>query len=147
MYSFSMRPTAIAQIEGGNYAPELYGEVKFYQKRESVFVVAKIFNLPSTASGFFAFHIHEGDNCLGSGFPNTRNHYNPFETMHPEHAGDLPPLMRCNGNAYLAVETDRFLVDEIIGRTIVIHSGADDFTSQPGGNAGVKIACGQIRKR
>jgi Cu-Zn family superoxide dismutase len=43
------------------------------------------------------------------------------------------------------VVTDRFTLPEVIGRTLVIHSGADDFRSQPAGNAGTKIACGVIR--
>ena len=58
----------------------------------------------------------------------------------------LPPLLRCKGNAYLSVKTDRFTVDEIIGRTLVIHSDPDDFHTQPAGNAGKKIACGVIQK-
>lgn len=65
---------------------------------------------------------------------------------HPEHAGDLPPLIRCRGNAYLSFRTDRFSVNEIIGRTVVIHSDPDDFHTQPAGNAGKKIACGVIQK-
>ena len=52
--------------------------------------------------------------------------------------------MQCCGRAYLAVRTDRFRVQEIIGRTVVIHSDPDDFRSQPAGNAGTKIACGVI---
>ena len=40
----------------------------------------------------------------------------------------------------------QFSVDEIIGRTVVIHSDSDDFHTQPAGNAGKKIACGVIRK-
>jgi len=36
-------------------------------------------------------------------------------------------------------------VKEIIGKTLIIHSAVDDFTSQPAGNAGEKIACGKIR--
>ena len=39
-----------------------------------------------------------------------------------------------------------FSVDEIIGRTVVIHSDPDDFSTQPAGNAGRKIACGVIRR-
>ena len=46
---------------------------------------------------------------------------------------------------YLSVKTDRFSVNEIIGRTVVIHSDSDDFHSQPAGNAGRKIAYGVIR--
>jgi Cu-Zn family superoxide dismutase len=55
-------------------------------------------------------------------------------------------LLSVNGQAYLAVQTNRFTIDEIIGRTVVIHEGVDDFSSQPAGNAGRKIACGVIRK-
>ena len=147
MYKFTSRQAAVAYVRGGDTAPDLFGEVKFYQKRGSVLVVANISNLPQTdGSDFFGFHIHEGDRCSGENFSNTGNHYCPMAAPHPEHAGDLPPLMLCNGGAYLAVMTDRFRVEDIIGRTVVIHSGSDDFRSQPAGNAGDKIACGVIRR-
>ena len=42
--------------------------------------------------------------------------------------------------------TDRFCVADVLNRTVVIHSGTDDFTTQPAGNAGAKIACGVIRR-
>lgn len=67
-------------------------------------------------------------------------------SLHPDHAGDLPPLMRSNGNAFSAVVTDRFTPSDIVGRTVVIHSNPDDFSTQPSGNAGKKIACGVIRR-
>ena len=41
--------------------------------------------------------------------------------------------------------TNRFRVEEILGKTVIIHDSPDDFTSQPAGNAGKKIACGMIR--
>ena len=147
MYNSFAYPTAVAHLRGGDEAPDLVGKVKFYQKREGVLVVANIENLPeSGGTGFFAFHIHEGNNCEGAGFSGTGNHYDPYGVIHPHHAGDLPPLMSCNGGAYMAVMTDRFRVRDIIGQTVVIHSDYDDFYSQPGGNAGVKIACGVIRR-
>jgi len=59
-------------------------------------------------------------------------------------AGDLPPLFSANGYAFSAVLTNRFTIDEIIGRTIIIHSSVDDFITQPAGNAGTKNACGKI---
>jgi Cu-Zn family superoxide dismutase len=37
-------------------------------------------------------------------------------------------------------------VNDVIGRTVVVHSGADDFRTQPAGNAGRKIGCGVIRR-
>ena len=54
--------------------------------------------------------------------------------------------MLCKNRAYLSVLTDRFNVSDIIGRTVIIHNMPDDFTSQPSGNAGEKIACGVIKK-
>ena len=42
--------------------------------------------------------------------------------------------------------TDRFKLKDVIGKAIIIHSMPDDFTSQPSGNSGEKIACGIINK-
>lgn len=148
MRHFTARPAAAAHIRGGPEAPHLFGEVKFYQGFDSVLVVAEITGLPrNNSAGFFALHIHEGGRCTGEGFPDTGGHYDPSGAPHPNHAGDLPPLLLCGGGAYLAVMTDRFRVEEVIGRTVVIHGGADDFTSQPAGNAGHKIACGVICRK
>lgn len=137
-------PKAIANIRGGNNAHNLFGQVKFYQKKNYVLVSANIQGLPETDTGFFGFHIHEGNRCQGEMFSDTGGHYNPEQLPHPEHAGDLPPLLRCNGGAILTVATNRFKICDIIGKTVVIHNMPDDFTSQPAGNAGTKIACGVI---
>ena len=140
--------SAVAYVKGGKNAPLVSGKVEFYQRTESVLIVARILGLPeSSHSGFFGFHIHEGEKCSGDNFSDTGSHYNPSGASHPMHAGDLPPLMLCNGGAYMAVETSRFRLEDVIGRTVVIHSGADDFMTQPAGNAGEKIACGVIRCR
>ena len=138
-------PCAVAQICGGTDAPQLSGCVHFYQENGCVLIVAKISGLPKESeTGFFGFHIHEGATCTGTDFSGTGSHYNPFDQAHPKHAGDLPSLLECQGNAYLSVRTDRFSVADIIGQTVVIHSDPDDFHSQPAGNAGKKIACGVI---
>ena len=138
---------AVALIRGGNKAPYIFGKVEFFQKNNCVLVVANISGLPKNNSGFYGFHIHEGNLCTGNEFSNSKNHYNPNNTLHPSHAGDLPPLMICGNSAYLQVLTDRFKVSDIIGKTVIIHSKPDDFTTQPSGNAGTKIACGVIKKR
>ena len=138
-------PDAVARIRGSMEALQLTGCVEFYQENGCVLVVAKISGLPKdSGTGFFGFHIHQGGSCSEADFSKTGSHYNPTEQAHPKHAGDLPPLLVCQGNAYLSVKTDRFSVNEIIGRTVVIHSYPDDFNSQPAGNAGKKIACGVI---
>ena len=144
MKRINLYPNATAYIKGGTEAPNLKGEVNFYQKKDCVLISASINGLPKNNSGFFGFHIHEGNRCAGAGFSDTGNHYNPTNAPHPLHSGDLPSLLSCNGNAQQTVTTDRFRVEDIIGRTVVIHSGTDDFVSQPSGNAGMKIACGVI---
>jgi len=45
---------------------------------------------------------------------------------------------------FLSVLTDRFTLPEIIGKTVIINDMPDDFTTQPSGNAGEKIACREI---
>ena len=83
-------------------------------------------------------------NNIPNTFPNARAHYNPHDCHHPYHAGDMPPLFGADGYAFLTFVTSRFTVNEIIGKTIIVHSEPDDFSTQPSGNAGEKIACGVI---
>ena len=137
------KPGAVARVSGGGDAPCLFGKVKFYQIGIGVLVVAELYGLPKSDTGFFALHIHEGGSCKED-FELTGSHYDPEESEHPNHAGDLPPLLSCGGKAFLTVLTDRFTMKEVLGRTVVIHSGPDDFHTQPAGNAGRKIACGVI---
>jgi len=138
---------AIAYVRGDSAATCLFGEIRFYQKPEGVLVVANISGLPeNNADGFFALHIHDGDSCQGTGFPASGSHYDSQQKPHPRHAGDLPPLLSSGGMAYMAVLTDRFTIDDIAGKTIIIHDSPDDFHSQPAGNAGEKLACGVIRR-
>ena len=104
---------------------------------------------PTHPASIFAFHIHSGGTCSGSAddpFRDAQGHYHPENCPHPAHAGDMPPLFSNKGYAAQAFLTGRFTVREIIGRTVIIHAGTDDFTSQPAGNAGARIACGVIRR-
>lgn len=137
--------SAKAIIRGDEEYARIRGEVLFRRVKDGVLITAKISGLPKSESGFYGFHIHEGKSCEGDGFPKTKGHYNPKNQPHPSHAGDLPPLLSCKGSAYMQVKTDRFRICDIIGRTIIIHSDADDFRTQPSGDAGEKIACGVIR--
>ena len=140
------RPDAVAKIQGGLEVLQVSGCVQFFQENGCVLIVARVSGLPrESETGFFGFHIHQGESCSGADFSGTGSHYNSTGQAHPIHAGDLPPLLSCQGSAYLSVKTDRFTVNEIIGHTLVIHSDPDDFHSQPAGNAGRKIACGVIR--
>lgn len=146
------KPNAYALINGGSEYPRIQGTVRFYSTHSGVIVAAEINGLPAPeakcASPIFGFHIHGGNSCSGTEadeFANAGTHYNPNECPHPFHAGDLPPIFGNDGYALMLFLTNRFTVDEIIGKTIIIHSSPDDFTTQPSGNAGTKIACGEIK--
>lgn len=143
-------PQARASVHGSDKYRGLHGAVNFYNVSGGTLVVAEIYGLPTPPrDGIFAFHIHEGGSCTGTKddpFAQTGGHYNPGNTLHPYHAGDMPPLFGNNGYAYLSFFTDRFTPEEVVGRTVVIHGGPDDFKTQPSGASGTKIACGEIKK-
>ncbi|MBE6555211.1 MAG: superoxide dismutase family protein [Ruminococcaceae bacterium] len=144
-------PDAVAVISGSPEYSSVYGTVKFYRVMRGVLVAADVVGLPTSVgeckSNIFAFHIHGGVSCTGNSedrFADAGTHYDPHGCPHPYHAGDMPPLFSTGGQAFLAFLTDRFTVEEIMGKTVVIHDSPDDFTTQPSGNAGKKIACGVI---
>lgn len=140
------RPIAVAQVRGDNNNKNLTGTVRFYQYPGGILVEADVVGLPGNNSGFYGFHIHGGESCAGAGFAASGSHLNLSVTAHPRHTGDLPPLLSYNGRAYMTVMTDRFSLRDILGRGVVIHNNADDFKTQPAGNAGDKIACGIIER-
>lgn len=147
------RAQAAARLTGSESYPGISGVVRFYQTNEGVIVYAEVSGLPGSdrpcQNRIFGFHIHEGTDCGGSmsdSFADAMSHYNPGNCEHPYHAGDLPPLFGNGGLALCAFLTGRFSVDEVIGRTVIIHDHPDDFTTQPSGNSGTKIACGVIRR-
>lgn len=151
---FARRPNAVALIKGSSAYPDIYGRVYFYGVPCGVVVRAEIRGLPiktgTCAQNFLGFHIHAGAECSGNNtdeFASSLAHYNPDNCMHPYHAGDMPPLLSANGRTLSVFLTDKFTVDEILGKTVIIHSSPDDFMTQPSGNSGEKIACGVIVKR
>ena len=146
-------PQAAARIAGSEKYPAVAGAVRFYQTARGVIVCAEIKGLPHDAlpcrPRIFGFHIHTGPDCGGGmddPFSDAMSHYNPGGCEHPCHAGDLPPLFENNGYALSLFLTDRFTVAGITGRTVIIHDRPDDFTTQPSGNSGTKIACGAVRR-
>ena len=136
-------PYATAKISGNSTNPEIEGEVSFYEMYGGTLVVAAVKNLPDE-NAFHAFHIHDGTSCVEG---KQDGHYNPTNQPHPQHAGDMPPLLASDGTAFLTFYTNRFYPEDVIGRTVVIHAMRDDFMSQPSGNPGEEIACGEIEVR
>lgn len=152
MFSYNMN-NAKANINGSSTYPNIKGQVSFKETKKGVMVTAQIYGLPisnNTCKGkFFGFHIHEGNSCTGNKddeFANVKMHYNPNNCLHPSHIGDLPPLLENNGYAYMSVLVNKIKIKDIIDKTVIIHDMPDDFTTQPSGNSGKKIACGVIRK-
>ena len=146
------QPAAYAEIKGSQAHPTIHGLVTFYGFERGTIVLADIFGLPKSekpcGGHFFGFHIHEGDSCGSNGenaFVQAGAHYNPEKCMHPYHAGDMPVLEAAEGRAWMAFYTERFLPSQIRGRTVIIHDMPDDYRTQPAGDAGERIACGEIK--
>ena len=144
-------PDGVAFINGAEGYSQINGTVRFYQTESGVLVVAGVLGLPLSdgrcGNDIFAFHIHGGAACTGNAadpLADAGMHYDVSDCPHPYHSGDMPPLFSAGGTAFLAFLTDRFAVRELIGKTVIIHDMPDDFTTQPSGNAGKKIACGEI---
>lgn len=136
---------AMAVIRGDNGAPTLGGTVLFTDTPAGVRVEARLTGLPKNKTGFYGFHLHEGQSCVPPDYESAKGHYNPDSVPHPLHAGDFPVLLATKaGDAWLGFVTTRFGVCEIIGRTVVVHLERDDYTSQPAGDAGERIGCGVV---
>lgn len=134
---------AIAYIKGNKAYEHLIGTIQFIQLEKEVKIIIDLVNLPP--SQFLGFHIHDIGDCSNN-FNNVGDHYNPEKEEHPNHKGDLPSIYSSNGQIHNEIETDKFTVNEIIGKSIIIHSQKDDFKSQPSGDSGDKIACGEIKE-
>lgn len=144
-------PQAVAFLFGIDEYPKIFAEVRFHQTPAGVIIYAQAEGLPKAADPcekrIFGLHIHEGTDCRGNEIDplaDAGTHYNPGNCPHPYHAGDLPPLFGCQGLALSLFLTDRFILDEVVNKTLILHDSPDDFTTQPSGNSGTKIACGII---
>lgn len=144
-------PDAYARMNGSPKYDSIKGTVYLYGTYGGTVLIAEIYGIPEDlekmTGGFFGFHIHEGGSCTGNAtdpFADTGAHYNPENVEHPRHAGDLPPLMTKDGIAWMAVYTGRIYPEDVVGKTVVVHGMPDDFKTQPSGNSGEKIACGEI---
>lgn len=145
-------PNASAELEAtkGNTAR---GTVSFRQTGERVRVQASVSGLTPGPHGF---HIHDQGDCSSGDGASAGGHFNPLAKphAHPQaaerHAGDLPQLTAdAAGKATLDFEIDLLRIGtgptNIVGRSVIVHGGPDDFKSQPAGNSGPRVACGVIR--
>jgi Cu-Zn family superoxide dismutase len=129
------------------------GTVLFKQEANGIRIIAEVSGL--TRAGLHGFHIHEKGDCSAPDATSAGGHFNPHGTAHGKagghahHAGDLPSLdADAQGNAKLnALLTGITLTGEhtIVGRGLIVHADPDDYTTQPTGNAGPRVACGVIK--
>ncbi len=127
------------------------GVVTFVQEKEGVHVVAKLTGVPKGAHGF---HIHEFGDCSAPDGTAAGGHFNPTGMQHAgpmaekRHMGDLGNVTADDqGNVSLDYVDNHLTLSgehSIIGRGVILHANPDDFTTQPTGNAGGRIACGVI---
>ena len=142
-------PNAIAEIFGNEDNPYLNGVAYFYSSPTSgIYVQVEVFELPdenyADSSGFFGMHIHQYGNC-SLPFDQTGEHLNPTITLHQNHIGELPPLLSSHGYAWCVFYDGRLSISDILNKSLIIHNRRDDFTTQPSGDSGAKIACGIIK--
>jgi superoxide dismutase, Cu-Zn family len=101
------------------------------------------------------FHIHEKGDCSAADASSAGGHFNPAGTAHGaynaavHHGGDLASLKAdARGEANFDFVVTGVTLGEgptgINGRSLVVHGKADDFTTQPSGNSGPRLACGVI---
>jgi len=107
--------------------------------------------------GHFGFHVHEKGDCSAVDASSAGGHFNPQGTPHgrasgsSHHAGDMDNLVS-NGSGVALVNVHLRGVtlgggafNDIANRAVIVHADPDDYLSQPAGNAGARVACGQIR--
>ena len=148
---FPQEPIAYAKMSGSEKYPDIQGSIKIYNTYGGSILTVELAGIINSdgknENGFLGFHIHEGESCTGNKtdpFADAGGHYNPTDKPHPQHAGDLPPLLVNNGVAWMMVYTGRFFPEDVLGKTIILHGMPDDFRTQPAGDSGERIACGEI---
>lgn len=147
------RPDVGARFVPGPVIPTVGGTVGFRDGADGVTVAVDVRGLPPYTpgpppTGPHGFHIHEGSDCeIGdptNPFQGAGGHWNPDGQPHGNHAGDFPVLFSKGGRARMTFTTNRFAVDDIVGKTVIVHLNPDDYRSQPAGDSGLRIACGVI---
>lgn len=106
-----------------------------------------------------AIHVHERGDCSAADGSSAGGHFNPGNALHgragrgQHHAGDMDNLQAdANGVARVDIPLRGVVLGggtptDILGRAIIVHAAPDDYTSQPTGNAGGRIACGVIEAK
>ena len=131
------------------------GTAKFTQTGKTVELDLNVYKL---TPGIHAVHIHEKGDCSSTDGSSAGGHWNPTNHDHGKfgseafHMGDIGNLNADkDGTARIVFKTDKWCIgckDEtknIVGKSLIIHAGRDDFKTQPTGNAGGRVGCIEIK--
>ena len=145
------KATATLESKSGS---SVKGTASFTQHGKNV--VMKI-SVSGLTPGSHAVHLHEKGDCSAADAASAGGHWNPSSEAHgrwghtPFHHGDIGNLVAGeNGKAELKLETPLWTIgdanpSDVVGHAVVVHANVDDFTTQPTGNAGGRVACGVIQ--
>ncbi len=130
------------------------GTAEFVDYKGEVSLEAKLTGLKP---GVHAIHIHEKADCSAADAASAGGHWNPTFKKHGKwtdaehHKGDIGNFTAdVDGNATIIFKTDEWCIGcgdatkDILGKGLIIHEKADDFVTQPTGNAGGRVACSAI---
>jgi Cu-Zn family superoxide dismutase len=145
-------PTAVAVLEARS-GSSVSGRVELVEGSRGVGAHVELHGLaPSSEHGF---HVHEQGDCSAPDAASAGGHFNPGKAPHgrPDslvhHAGDLASVHAdAAGNVKVDVAIEGVTLGEgptsIVGRSLIVHRDPDDYTTQPSGNSGPRLACGVI---
>lgn len=132
------------------------GTATFTEKNGFVTFEAKLSGLKP---GVHAIHIHEKADCSAVDAASAGGHWNPLHVKHGKwtdaehHKGDIGNFTADeNGNGTISLKTDEWCIGcgdankDILNKGLIVHANPDDFTTQPTGNAGGRVACSGIIK-
>lgn len=103
-----------------------------------------------------AIHIHEKGDCSAADASSAGGHFNPAGAPHGKvgsgahHGGDMDNIVaNAEGVAKVDVHASGVTLgggaaNDVAGRAVIVHAAADDYRTQPTGNAGGRVACGLI---
>lgn len=112
-------------------------------------------NFPKMANKSVAVHLHEHGDCSDFG-KGAHGHWNPTGEAHGKwgseafHSGDIGNVeLNAEGTGSITISSTRWTIGgddktNILNRAVIVHSGVDDYKTQPTGNAGSRIGCGVI---
>ncbi|MGC4029313.1 MAG: superoxide dismutase family protein [Steroidobacteraceae bacterium] len=144
---------ASASIQGIGDSP-VSGNLQFTTLSQGVRVTGEITGL--TQGKEQGIHIHELGDCSGPDGMRAGAHFNPGNNPHgaptdaAHHLGDLSNL---EPDSMGTAKVDQLIanatlhdagVNDLIGRSVVIHMQRDDYKTQPAGDSGSRVACGVI---